>query len=347
MRTHVVLLATLVVVQVRSARAEDEEEAPKGKEPLSIAGRVFTRFTAASIESSPWTGELALDSARVGINYVWKEKLRTKVSLEAANGPEVKDAFVELDAGRGVTVRGGHFKLPVSAIEQASAWTLPTIDRGVVADILADGMALTGRRDAAQVAWSCTCMTVTAIVSQSMTTLGLDPARAVADGAGIAATLRVERAFAYGVKAAVFGSNREVVHNMTLVDRYWAGGADAEIDFEPLRLWADALVAEGPFGTSVAAQLLGGWRFGGKKKNKTYVEPFVLGAMFNPSIEKKGDQVIETALGVAGGRWKRWRAQAQLAVVDADIVNQPADLGGDLIAIPKAVTFGVQLGAAF
>jgi hypothetical protein len=329
-----------------TAYADDEEEAPKGDDPLSIAGRVFTRFTATSIEDSPYTGELALDSARIGVNYTWKDKVRTKVSLEAANGPEVKDAFVEIDAGSSVTVRAGHFKIPISAIEQSSTWTLPTIDRGVVADILADGMTLTGRRDAVQASWSCTCMTVIATVSQSVTTLGEDPARTLSDGAGLAATLRVEREFAYGVKAGVVGSNREVVHG-GVVDRYWAGGADAEVDYEQLRLWADALVAQGPFGTSAAAELTGGWRFGGKKKNKKYVEPFVLAAHFNPDIDHKGDGVTQGALGLAGGRWKRWRAQTQASVVRADIGEQPGNLGGDMIAVPKAVTFTMQLGAAF
>jgi hypothetical protein len=344
---RLVLAATVVATMVGTAHADDdEEEAPKGKEPLSFAGRVFSRFTALSVESSPWTGELTLDSARVAVNYVWKEKLRTKVSIEAAHGPEVKDAFVEVDAGGGVTVRGGHFKLPISAIEQSSSWTLPTIDRGVVADILADGLTLTGRRDAVQASWACTCMTVTATVSQSVTTLGEDPARTLSDGAGLAATLRVEREFAYGVKAGVFGSNREVVHNL-IVDRYWAGGADAEVDYQSLRLWTDAIVAEGPFGTSAAAQLAGGWRLGGKKKNKKYVEPFVLAAHFNPDLDRKGDGVTEGALGLAGGRWKRWRAQGQFSMVSTDIAKQQANLGGDSVAIPKAVAVTMQLGAAF
>jgi hypothetical protein len=339
-------IPVLLAIAAGSAHADDEEEAPKGKEPLSFAGRVFARFTAISVEGSPYTGELALRSARIGVNYTWKDKVRAKVSLEAANGPEVKDAFVEIDAGGGVTVRAGHFKIPISAIEQSSTWTLPTIDRGVVADILADGMTLTGRRDAVQASWSCTCMTVTATVSQSVTTLGEDPARTLSDGAGLAATLRVEREFAYGVKAAVFGSTREVVHNL-IVDRYLAGGADAEVDYEALRLWADAIVAEGPFGTSVAGELAGGWRFGGKKKNKTYVEPFVLAAHFNPDIDRKGDGVTQGALGLAGGRWKRWRAQGQFSMVSTDIAKQQGNLGGDSVAIPKAISVTVQLGAAF
>jgi hypothetical protein len=339
-------IPVMLALTAGAAHAEDEEEAPKEKEPLSFAGRVFARFTAMSIEDSPYTGELSLDSARFGVNYVWKEKVRTKVSLEAAHGPEVKDAFVEMDAGGGLKLRAGHFKLPISAIEDTSTWTLPTIERGVVADILEKGMTLTGRRDAMQASWSCTCVTVKAAVSQSVTTLGEDPSRTLSDGAGLAATLRVEREFAYGVKTGVFGSNREVVHNL-IVDRYWAGGADVEVDYEPLRLWADALVAEGPFGTSAAAQLVGGWRFGGKKKNKKYVEPFVLAAHFNPDLDRKRDGVTQGALGVAGGRWKRWRAQAQASVVSTDIAEQAGNLGGDSVAIPKSISVTMQLGAAF
>lgn len=354
-----VAAATLLAAAAGSVRA-DEEEAPKEGEPLSFAGRVFTRFSASTVESAPWQGEVALDSARVAANYVWKEKLRTKVAIEAARGVEVKDAFVDLKLGRGVSVRAGHFKLPISALENASAWTLPTIERGVVAEALEDGITLSGRRDAVQVSWRVTDEgpRVIAAVSQSTATDGTDPARALADGAGIAAALRVEHDLCPDLRVGVVASNRETIDG-TRVARHWAGGADVELDLKDaglgLPLWADVLVGQSHLGaaaagrertTFVATQAAAGWRFGGAKKNKPYVEPFVLGGFLNPSIDRKRDDVTEVIAGVAAGRWKRWRGQGQVSVVNARGFR-PAGLGGALVDINDAVTATLQLGAAF
>ncbi len=108
-----VAAATILAAGAGDVRA-DEEDAPKdGDEPLSFAGRVFTRFTAQSIEGEPWEGELALDSARIAVNYIWKEKVRTKVAVEAAGGVSVKDAFVDLKLGDGLSLRAGHFKIAI------------------------------------------------------------------------------------------------------------------------------------------------------------------------------------------------------------------------------------------
>lgn len=366
MRKLAISLATLVVAHTGSAHA-DEEEAPKekeargdtGVEPLSIAGRVFTRFTAASVDSAPWIGALALDSARIAVNYTWKDRMRTKVSLEAANGPEVKDAFIEIAASGCLSIRAGHFKLPISSLEQASAWTLPTIDRGVVADILEDGVTLTGRRDGVQATWSPTDRSrFVAALSQSMSTDGLDPAQALSEGGGVAAAVRAEHELVDGVRAGVVGVNREILDGST-ARRYWAGGADLELDRaiggRGLRVWADVLAGQSHLGTLLAgterstfvtAQGAAGVRFGGKKKNKKYLEPFVLGSYFNPSIDKKRDDLSEVIAGVAAGKWKRWRGQGQVSVVTARGL-QPSGIGGANVSIPDAISVTFQLGAAF
>jgi hypothetical protein len=345
-----VAAATLLAAGVGDVHA-DEEDAPKEGEPLSFAGRVFTRFTASSIEGEPWEGEVALDSARIAVNYIWKEKVRTKVAIEAAGGVEVKDAFVDLLAGHGVSVRAGFFKVPISSVENASAWTLPTIDRGVVADILSEGITLTGRRDALQATWAAgeRGPRVIAALSQSMSTDDLDPARALADGGGLAATVRLEQDFCPEIRVGLVGSTRETIDGAT-VDRYWAGGADVELDLEDaglgLRLWGDVLAGDSHFGTFTSAQVAAGWRFGGKKKNKKYVEPFALAAYFNPSIDRKRDDVAEVAAGVAAGRWKRWRGQGQVSYVNAKGFR-PAGLGGELVDVNDALSVTLQLGAAF
>jgi hypothetical protein len=320
---------------------------------------VFTRFTATSIDSGPWTGAMALDSARIAVNHIWKERVRTKVSLEAANGPEVKDAFVEIAASGCLAIRAGHFKLPISSLEQASAWTLPTIDRGVVATILENGVTVTGRRAGVQATWSPSERSrLVAALSQSTSTDGSAPGQLLSEGAGVAAAVRFEHDLVDGVRVGVVGANREILDGST-ARRYWAGGVDAEIDRSfagrGLRLWADVLAGQSHLGTLIAgterstfvsAQGAVGFRFGGKKKNKRYLEPFVLGGFFNPSIDKKGDDLSEIIAGVAAGKWKRWRGQGQLSVVTARGL-QPSGIGGANVSIPDAITFTFQLGAAF
>ncbi len=359
--TTCLVAATILAAGWTSAHAEEEEAPDKdSKEPLSFAGRVFVRAVAQSIESELWEGELLLDSARLAVNYDWKQKARVKVSIEAAGGVEVKDAFIELAVAKHLTVQAGRFKLPLSALEQASAWTLPTIDRGAVADVLGDGVTLTGRRDGIQATWAKgeRGPRVMVALSQSLSTDGLDPARAISDGAGVAATVRAEQDFCPDIRVGLFASNREVIDGST-ARRYWAGGADLEVDLAEvkrgLRLWADVIGGQSHLGaaaagrertTFVAAQAAAGWRLGGKKKNKKYVEPFALASYFNPSVDRKGDDIAEVAGGVAGGMWKRWRTQAQVSVVNARGLR-PAGLGGALVDVNDAVTITVQLGAAF
>lgn len=361
MRTMPFMAAAMTLAAgVGEVHADGDDEPKADEEPLSIGGRVFTRYTATSIEGEPWEGEVALDSARVTVNYLWKEKVRTKVSVEAAGTAKVKDAFVELDADHGISVRAGHYRIPISSLENEGEWTLPTIDRGVVAKALSDGITLTGRRDAVEVTWEAaeTGPRVMAAVSQSVSTDDLDPARALSDGGGIAATLRVEHDVVPGVRIGAIGSNRETIDGTT-ARRYWAAGSDAQVDLEEqglgLRLWADVLVGTSHLGaaaalrestTFVAAQVAAGWRFGGEKKNKPYIEPYLLGGFMNPSIDKKRDDVSEIIGGVAAGRWKRWRGQGQLSYVNARAFRPPG-LGGALVDVNDAITVTVQLGAAF
>jgi hypothetical protein len=368
MRAKLVAVAAVVIAVPAGDLHADEEEAPKARkdekgaaevESLSFAGRVFTRVTATSVDGAPWTGAVALDSARIAVNHIWKERVRTKVSIEAANGPEVKDAFVDIAASDCLSIRAGRFKVPISALEQASAWTLPTIDRGVVAKILEDGVALTGRRDGVQATWSPTLTTrLVASLAQSTSTDGTAPAQLLSEGAGVAAAVRLEHDVAAGVRVGVVGVNREILDGST-ARRYWAGGADVEIDRafggRGLRVWADVLAGQSHLGTLIAgtertkfvsAQGAVGFRFGGKKKNKRYIEPFALGGFFNPSIDKKGDDLSEIIAGVAAGKWKRWRGQGQLSVVTARGL-QPSGIGGANVSIPDAISFTFQLGAAF
>ena len=93
-------------------------------------------------------------SARLAARYQWKDRMRVKLSIEAADKVAVRDAYVALAAADALQITAGRAKLPITVIERASAWTLPTIERGAVAIVLEDGLGLTGRRDGASAEWS-------------------------------------------------------------------------------------------------------------------------------------------------------------------------------------------------
>lgn len=328
-------------------------------EALQLGGRVFVRASAFDTDAADWTGQLELASVRLGASYRWKDRLRVKGVLEAAGKVSVRDAYLEVPLAHHVELRAGRFKGPVSAIEQASAWDLPSIDRGAVADILQDGLGLTGRRDGLELAWSPRKggPKVSLVLSQSMATTGDEPARPLADGAGVTAALRAELAPTPTVRLGAVVSNREVNY-VKDVGRFWAGGVDAEVDLHDaglgLRLWADALVGQSHLAadsadqptTFLAGQVIAGWRLGGAKKGKRYLEPYVLAAYLNPDLGHKLDHVADTAVGLAGGRWKRWRAQVQASRLGTWSRRPPA-LGGFDVDVDDRISVSAQLGAAF
>ena len=79
-------------------------------------------------------------------------------------------------------------------IENASGWDLPIVDRGVIAEIIEDGLGLSGRRDGVMVDWEAPAGTfkLGLMLSQSAAVDGSDPARLIEDGGGLMVTGRAE-----------------------------------------------------------------------------------------------------------------------------------------------------------
>lgn len=341
--------------------AKDEKAAKAEAEPLEISGRVFARSESSSTDSGPWQHELQLDSARIGASYRWKNKVRVKAAVELAGTPDVKDAYVDVDGPNGLDVRAGYFKVPISVIENASAWDLPTVDRGALAEVVEDGLGLSGRRDGVMVDWESDSgeALLGVMLSQSAAINGADIARPVADGGGVMATLRGELQLCACARVGVHVSNRETQVNEATINRYWAGGVDLQYDLDPaeggLRLWIDVIGGQGhyyavtrlePHTTFVSAQAIVAWRAGGRKKNTRYVEAFAGGGYFNPNVELKRDDVMNAMAGVNAGLWKRWRVQGQVEVVTARGLR-PNHLAGLDHNIDDQIKAIVQLASAF
>lgn len=343
-------------------KAKQAEKRRTG-DTIDVHGRLFTRAQAFSESSptgvaAPWQSDLGVESARLSVDYQWREQLRAQVEYEAAkNG--LRDAFVQLELGSGLRLQAGRFKLPIGTVEQTSAWTLPTIERGMTADILDDGILVTGRRSAVALRWrgeGAGRPSFEIAAAQLVRVADGDRDGLVRDGGNLAVVARAEVRPCAMYTFAIAGSNRAVDY-VTGVERYWTGSLEAEVDLADaghgLRLWGDAMIGEShlafrdgaPRTTFAAGHLIAGYRLGGADRNKPYVEPYVGGGWFNPRIDRKRDDVSELVVGLGGGRWKRWRAHAQVAYQNAKSAR-PVQLLGDR-DVNDRITVTAQLEAAF
>lgn len=343
-------------------KAKDEAKRKQG-DTLEVHGRVFARGAAANEENAvgtgAWTSELTLASARIGVDYQWREQVRAKISYEAAKSG-IRDAYVELTLDHGLRLRAGRMKLPVGAIEQTSSWTLPTIGRGMVADVVADGLAATGRRSAVELRWKGkgpARPAVTVAVAQGVRTVGGQQPGLVDEGGGLTVAARVGIEPCPSYQLAVVGASR-VVNYGPAVARYWNAGLELEVDLADaglgLRLWGDAMYGTSHLGAATlgdadrpfaAAALTAGYRFGGADGGARYVEPYLGAGWFNPIADRKRDDTAEVVVGVAGGLWKRWRAQGQFAYQNAKALRPAGLLGTADVNDRQAVA--VQLSTAF
>ncbi len=341
--------------------AEKAEKAEKKRtgDTLEVTGRVFARMTASSEDSAAWQSDLGLASARIGVDYQWREKLRAELSYEAAKS-SLRDAYVQLELGHGFRIRAGRFKLPIGTVEQTAAWTLPTIDRGMTADILNDGIAVTGRRSAVGLRWRQPGPwrpTVEVAVAQRTGLIDGDQDALLSDQAGLTVVARAEVQACEMYTVAIAGSSRSLDYG-NAVERFRTGSVELEIDLAPagygLRLWADAMVGESHLGDRrfgdpimafAAGHAIAGYRVGGDDRSDSYVEPYLGVGWFNPVLDHARDDVTEVVVGVAGGLWKRWRIHGQVAYQNAK-AERPAGLRADQDVNDK-LTVTTQLGAGF
>jgi hypothetical protein len=124
----------------KGKEAEDKEEGVR----VRPFGRVFARVSAD--EREDYARSLSIPSARVGLAASLSH-LEAEVSADLSSKSLLRDAYVRIADGRKrLRLYGGQFKAPFLARELESAWRLPVIRRGLVADYLGDTHQLGGRR---------------------------------------------------------------------------------------------------------------------------------------------------------------------------------------------------------
>jgi hypothetical protein len=278
--------------------------------------------------------DVDLDSARIGVDYQtplpW---LSGEVTAEFAGKAQVKDGYARADF-RYFRVQAGQFKMPTSAVDQDSAWELPTVGRGMIHDLMFDWLDVAGRRPGIVLSLrgKKPCrprLTVGAFQGSVVSDLMAGQRdTSLIDGLGLDSQSLVARGQVRlgPVTVGAFYQDRVGSPDIFESEHFWTGGGDLKLDYEygfgALRLWADFTVGESWYehsgkaeddelATFLAARVIGASRFGGTKEAELYVEPFFSVGLFDPDSDVTDDGVFEVANGINAGFWDLARISLQ------------------------------------
>jgi hypothetical protein len=316
----------------KQAKHSKKKHKDKKQQKLQAGGRIFMRSALVKVEgASDAVLQSTLQSARAAAEYR-SHGLRTALSLELAGKARVKDAFLQLrlhDEGVKIDVRAGQFKMPLSAIELTSIWTLPLADRGVIHDVLAKRLQVAGRAVGAMlvIAWAWPWRTeLRAGVFQGRDDADVLLQGSAGDGFGQDGVVRLTVEPVHGFELGVSGSTRagRLLVVPIEIRRSYAGEVDARLDVPVgpcrLRAWL-----EGIAGTSwlvggldpshihakfVETRALVGLRVGGAHKRDHYLELYSLAGALDPDADFTDDRVLELTAG-AGFGTRAWRLQLE------------------------------------
>jgi hypothetical protein len=360
----------------RGGKKRDTDRRKAGE--LTITGRVLARATlerqtrsrvdpsGAIVPVTVDSLDLSVPSARLGVKYEaplpW---LSAEVELEARNA-KLKDAYVRA-RDRHFEARAGQFKMPISSLESTSIWTLPSVSRGFLNDLLIDQLMIGGRRpgvlfsararEGVKPRLMLGAFQGSVVSRESSTARSRDLLEAD--------SLKAQSPVARGeiqigdMELGVSYEHRVGSPRVLETDHYWTLGADLTLDSEfrngGLRLWLEGLSgaswfehagkpADAEDATFLSGRLLAAYRFGGTKKTELYVEPYGFFGAFDPDLEVTADFAWELALGVNVGFWRvtRLGLEAQLGDVDRNFPSAYL-LGRD----PKRRALLLQAGVAF
>lgn len=356
----------------KRAEGENDPEKKKGKKEknrdhasvrtaagrLQIKGRVLTLaelrnqerqvINGAVLSMEPTTSlDLSIASARIGLEYEAPVRWLTAVAeLELRGKPSLKDGYAQA-RGEHFFVRAGQFKLPVSAIETESTWTLPLVRRGFVHDLLTDWLDVGGRRPGVLVGVRGKGglrprFVVGAFQGAALSALpsrgerdtdpiqerSMDAQSLVARAQFEPADIQIGAWYQYRVGSKTTGA----------FTHYFTAGLDAVVDHVlsggGIRAWVEGTVgsswyehrdkpADEKDAAFVSGRALAGYRFGGTVDDAPYVEPFGFVGVLEPDTDVRSDLAVEGAVGVAAGFWRRARVtlEGQLVSVQRNFPN--------------------------
>lgn len=362
--------------------AEAAPGARKAKSPfgrLEPTGRIFARFAysrhhttvidpvGAAHDESIDSLDFSIPSARIGLYYhAPVDWLTANVELELTNKPELKDAWLR-GKWKYLTAKAGQFKMPFSAIEMESIWTLPLADRGLIHTALVKELQVAGRRpgfalEAHGRGKVKPSLTIGAFQGSVLTDDDPDKRKVeLLSEQGLSSQSFVARA-ELKIRDLVLGAeyeNRLGTPALLATKYYQTGGADLTLDTElgraGLRVWLEGIIGSSwlenwykpPDGRDtmfVAGRLVTAVRLLGRHKGELYVEPYGMFGLLDPDNEVSQDLLSEEVLGVNVGLWKvaRLGLEAEVQRVERNF-PQTYYLGDD----PDRVALVLQAGAQF
>ena len=274
--------------------------------------------------------DLVVPLARLGVRYRAPMRwLSAELEIDVADGFELLDAWA-LAKNDHFAARAGQFKLPFSAIEMESSFTLPMVRRGIVHDLLVDELEVGGRRPGVAFGARSSgdfrpslvlgAFQGSALTHEEPSDRDTEPLSETAlDSQSLVA--RAE-ARVWDVTLGVNYEHRVGTDLENEPSHYWTFGADAVLDTElgdhGIRVWAEVMDGASWFehrlkpidtydAIFVTGRVIAAFRFGGTRRETFYVEPYAMFAMLDPDMDLASDVLVEEAIGVNVGLWKRAR----------------------------------------
>ena len=280
--------------------------------------------------------DLSVPTARLSFHYhAPMEWLTAVAEIDISGKPDMKDGYVQAKDAHWVA-RAGQFKVPVAAIEATSPWTLPTVRRGLIHDVLTDRMDYGGRRPGFIVGWRDRDLglhprlTIGAfqgsVLADDVTPFERDTDLLNAQKFPSQSFVARGEIEVLSADIGAYYENRIGSPAFFQTYRYWTTGADLYYDrvFENggFRMWIDGMVGtswyelaskpyDGKDAIYTVARALLAYRFGGTTDESFYVEPYALGAALDPDTDVTSDLLWEGVLGVNVGYWRRARLSLQ------------------------------------
>jgi hypothetical protein len=328
---------------------------------LDVEGRVFARSTLTRDDreadsGEPWLHELAVESARITVDYKRGRFLRVQIEAEMSDDElRTKDAYVRLRPNEHWTFQAGRFKRPLSAIALSSIWDLPVVERGLLSELEPDSsvpLPFGGRDDGASVSYEPGLpwepAFTAALFMHTLTDVGVvDVSEVFAMDAHLRATVKPVDSVTVGVSGASIAHRETRALDPDNLSNAPLGSIDVEAELGPVALWVEGFIGESTAyttidraeGTMWAARMIAAFRLKKPLSGVRQLEPFVAGSLFDPRTSTSGDGARQLAGGLNVYFTKRVRLNLE---VENTWISDP-----NLLLRASHIALYTQLGAKF
>jgi hypothetical protein len=336
----------------KSKRRDAQDATPSGDDDdgrlgsFEIRGRIFVlgEWQRGNVTVVDASGAVAVDerdafditvaSVRPSLRWQAPQKWLSAVAeFELTRKPDLRDGFMQAKS-KHLLLRAGQFKMPGSAIETASPWTLPFVRRGLLHTLLVDGLDSPWRRPGVMLRWRGAGglhLELSGAIYQGLvvTSEGSERDKDFILAQSLSAQGLIGRAqieAADGVQVGAYYDHRVGTPAVLRTAHFWLAGADLVIE-RPLaggglRVWLNGTAGaswfehpskpdDGEDATFVSARSILAWRAGGAEPEARYVEPYATLGFLDPDTAVTADLAFEAAVGVNVGLWQRCRASLQ------------------------------------